>query len=188
LTKDRVQVIENRLKAMQKNGNKKILLDLRDVAEGDEAQGVRLANFFLSSGTIATLSGQKFPEQTFTADHAKFITSAPLAVLVNHGTSGAAELAAAAILDNKRGDLVGDRTFGEGSVQKTMELPDGAAVILSVAKYASPSGKKIQDEAVTPNVVVASNMDSAADSSAEKAPKPDDQLNKALDLLKQKSA
>ncbi len=63
LTKERVQEIANRLKAMQKNGNKKICLDLRDVAEGDEAQGVRLANFFLQSGTIATLSGQKYPNR-----------------------------------------------------------------------------------------------------------------------------
>ena len=62
----------------------------------------------------------------------------PLVVIVNHGTAGPAELVAAAILDNKRGDLVGDRSFGEGTVQKTIELPDGAAVILSVAKYQGP--------------------------------------------------
>jgi carboxyl-terminal processing protease len=159
LTKERVQEIANRLKAMQKNGNKKICLDLRDVAEGDEAQGVRLANFFLESGTIATLSGQKYPTETFNAEPSKFITGAPLVVLVNHGTSGPGEIVAAAVLDNKRGDVVGDRTFGEGSVQKTMDLPDGAALILSVAKYSSPSGKKIQDEAVTPNVVVAASQD-----------------------------
>jgi carboxyl-terminal processing protease len=83
---------------------------------------------------------------------------------------------------------VGDRTFGEGSVQKTMELPDGAALILSVAKYASPLGKKIQDEAVTPNVVVAASQQNDDDAGATKAPKSDDQLTKALDILKQKSA
>jgi carboxyl-terminal processing protease len=189
LTKERVQEIASRLKAMQKNGNKKICLDLRDVAEGDEAQGVRLANFFLQSGTIATLSGQKYPTETFTAESSKFITGAPLVVLVNHGTSGPGEIVAAAVLDNKRGDVVGDRTFGEGSVQKTMDLPDGAALILSVAKYSSPSGKKIQDEAVTPNVVVAASQDTDDQTAgAPKAPKPDDQLIKALDILKQKSA
>ena len=189
LTKERVQEIANRLKAMQKNGNKKICLDLRDVAEGDEAQGVRLANFFLQSGTIATLSGQKYPTETFNAEPSKFITAAPLVVLVNHGTSGPGEIVAAAVLDNKRGDVVGDRTFGEGSVQKTMDLPDGAALILSVAKYSSPSGKKIQDEAVTPNVVVAASQDNDDQAGgAPKAPKPDDQLIKALDILKQKSA
>jgi len=116
-------------------------------------------------------------------------------VLVNHGTSGAGELVAGAILDNKRGDLVGDRTFGEGSVTKTIEMPDGAALILSIAKYASPSGKKIQDEAVTPNIVVAPSIDQflaeeeAAPNTPEKTePKTDDQLNKALDVLKAKSA
>jgi carboxyl-terminal processing protease len=112
-----------------------------------------------------------------------------LVVLVNHGTSGPGEIVAAAVLDNKRADVVGDRTFGEGSVQKTMELPDGAALILSVAKYASPLGKKIQDDAVTPNVVVAGSQDNNDDQAgAAKTPKPDDQLTKALDILKQKSA
>lgn len=196
LTKERVDDIDARLRAMPKDGNKKVLLDLRDVARGDEAQAVRLANAFLQSGTIASLEGQKVPKQTFTADPGKFITAAPLAVLVNHGTSGPGELVAAAILDNKRGDVVGDRTFGEGTVQKTIEMPDGSALILSVAKYESPSGKKIQDEAVTPNVIVAPNLDQylAAEQGPESpnAQKPethtDDQLNKALDLLKQKAA
>jgi carboxyl-terminal processing protease len=188
LSKERVQEIAGRLKAMQKNGNKKICLDLRDVAEGDEDQGVRLANFFLESGTIATLSGQKYPYEAFNADSSKFITAAPLVVLVNHGTSGPGEIVAAAVLDNKRGDVVGDRTFGEGSVQKTMELPDGAALILSVAKYASPLGKKIQDEAVTPNVVVAASLETDDQAAAQKTPKTDDQLTKALDILKQKNS
>jgi carboxyl-terminal processing protease len=184
LNKERVNEIATRLKEMKKNGNKKILLDLRDVAEGDEEQGVRLANLFLEAGTIATLSGQKYPYEAFNADTSKFITGAPLVVLVNHGTSGPGEIVAAAVLDNKRADVVGDRTFGEGSVQKTMELPDGAALILSVAKYSSPLGKKIQDEAVTPNIVVATSQDT----DDQKTPKPDDQLTKALDVLKQKSA
>ncbi|HEY4047752.1 MAG TPA: S41 family peptidase [Acidobacteriaceae bacterium] len=188
ISKERVQAIENRLHAMQKDGNKKIVLDLRDVTDGDETQGLRLANFFLQSGTIATLSGQKFPLQTFNADSGKFVTAAPLVVLVNHGTSGPAELVAAAILDHKRGDVVGDRTFGEGSVQKTMELPDGSALILSIAKYASPSGKRIQDEAVTPSVVVASAPETEEQgANADKGTRADEQLNKALELLKQKN-
>jgi carboxyl-terminal processing protease len=188
LNKERVNEIASRLKGMQKNGNKKVLLDLRDVAEGDEEQGVRLANLFLDSGTIATLSGQKYTYEAFNADTSKFITGAPLVVLVNHGTAGPGEIVAAAVLDNKRGDVVGDRTFGEGSVQKTMELPDGAALILSVAKYASPLGKKIQDDAVTPNIVVVASQDTDDQTGAQKTPKPDDQLSKALDVLKQKSA
>jgi carboxyl-terminal processing protease len=197
---DHVQEVESKLKEMNKAGNKKILLDLRDVAAGDMPEAVRLANFFISSGTIATLEGQKFPTQTFIADPAKTINAtAPLIVLVNHGTSGPAELVAAAIQDDKRGQLVGEKTFGEGSLQKTFDLPDGAAIILSIAKYASPSGKQFEDDAVTPGTLVASNFDpfdtgSDEDSTAAKtapkktAPQPDDQLTKALDMLKAMAA
>ena len=136
LTAARVDEIAAKLKAAGKS--RKVLLDLRDCSDGDAAQGLRLANFFINQGTLATLEGQKFPVQTFTADPAKFITGAPLAVLVNRGTYGAAELTADAIEDDKRGDVVGERTFGEGSVQKTIELPDGAALLLTVAKYRGP--------------------------------------------------
>jgi carboxyl-terminal processing protease len=196
LSRERVNEIDAKLRAMPKNGNKKVLLDLRDVVEGDSDQAIRLANAFLKSGNIASLSGQKVAKQTFDADPAKFITNAPLALLINHGTAGPAELVAAAILDNKRGDLIGDRTFGEGAVQKTIDLPDGAAVILSIAKYDSPSGKAIQDTAVTPNIVVTESIDQFLAEEdidetqpAEKtAPATDDQLNKALDVLKAKTA
>ncbi|WP_350449129.1 S41 family peptidase [Paracidobacterium acidisoli] len=195
LTHERVDAIIARLKEMQKDGNKKVLLDLRDVAGGDDHQAFRLANAFLQSGTIATLQGQTIPEQKFTADPSKYITSAPLVVLVNHGTAGPAELVAGAILDNKRGDLVGDRTFGEGAVQKTINLPDGAALLLTVANYESPSGKKIEDQAIVPNVVVAESIDEILAEEGESTPAEekaaghtDDQLNKALDILKQKSA
>jgi carboxyl-terminal processing protease len=203
LDHEHVQQIETKLKGMQKAGNKKVLLDLRDVAAGDMTEAVRLANLLLKSGTIATLEGQKVEKQTFVADASKAInTTAPVVVLVNRGTAGPAELVAAALLDNKRAELVGEKTFGEGAQQKTFELPDGSALILSIAKYESPSGKKLQDDGVTPEVVVASNAnDDAADDGDEMAtksetqppaPKPsvsvDEQLNKALDLLKNKAA
>ena len=183
LTSERVDEIAARIKAMPRGG--KILLDLRDTA-GDAPQGIRLANFFIKQGTLATLQGQQFATQTFSADPANFLTSAPIAVLVNRGTYGGPELAAAAIGDLKRGDVVGERTFGEGSFQKSIEMPDGADLLLTVAKFQSPSGNKVQDNAVTPNVVVASPNDEL-DTGAP-APKDDDMLNKALDLLKAKSA
>jgi carboxyl-terminal processing protease len=162
---------------------KKILLDLRDVSGGEEEDGVRLANFFIQSGTLAQLEGQKFPKQTFAADAGKFLTQAPVVVLVNRGTYGAAELVASAIEDAKRGDVVGERTFGEGSMQKTIELPDGAALLLTVAKYEGPAGKKIQDEAVTPNVRVAAADDNDDEDSPSKG---DPMLDKGLELLKAK--
>jgi carboxyl-terminal processing protease len=183
LTAARVDELAAKIKDAK---GRKVLLDLRDSSEGDTQAGLRLANFFIKQGTLATLSGQKFPTQTFTADPAKALTDAPVSVLVNRGTAGPAELVAAAIEDSKRGDVVGERTFGEGSVQKTIELPDGAALLLTVAKYQSPSGKKIQDEAVTPSVTVDQPVDDG-DSDATSVPKSDDALNKALDLLKAKN-
>jgi carboxyl-terminal processing protease len=200
LDKDHVNEIESKLHGMNKNGAKKVLLDLRDVSAGDDAEAIRLANFFLQSGTIVTLEGQKFPKQTFAADSSKTVNAnAPLAVLVNRGTAGPAEIVAAAIADNKRGDLVGERTFGEGTQQKTFELPDGGAIILSVAKYSSPKGKKFEDDAVTPTTQVASGFDFDDDDDSEttapnNAPavkhsqQPDDQLSKALEMLKAKAA
>ncbi|MGD0734374.1 MAG: S41 family peptidase [Terracidiphilus sp.] len=185
LTAARVDEMAAKIKAAGKT--QKVLLDLRDSTGDDSKQGLRLANFFLKEGTMATLEGQKFPTQTFTADPAQFISSAPLAVLVNRGTYGAAELTAAALAGAKRGDLVGERTFGEGSVQKTIELPDGAALLLTVAKFEGPDGKKIQDEAVVPNVVVGQNLIDDEDEE-NPGPKGDEPLEKALNLLKTKAA
>lgn len=204
LDHEHVQQVEAKLKGMSRAGNKKVLLDLRDVAAGDMTEATRLANFFLKTGTIGSLEGQRFEKVTFTADPAKAIApTAPVVVLVNHGTAGPAELVAAALLDNKRAELVGEHTFGEGAQQKTFELPDGAALILSVAKYESPSGKKLQDDGVTPGVQVASAApdeggaeDQSEPGSAQGTTAPlqkptatvDEQLNKALDLLKSKAA
>ena len=184
LTAARVDEIAARLKAAPKS--EKVLLDLRDSAGGDEQEGLRLANFFVKQGTLATLEGQRFPRQTFTADPAKCITDAPLDVLVNRGTFGPAELTAAAIEGLKRGDVVGERTFGEGSVQKTIDLPGGAALLLTVAKYEGPDGKKIQDEAVTPTVLVGLTPEEEDEEVAPPS-KGAEPLTKALELLKAKN-
>jgi carboxyl-terminal processing protease len=185
LTEARVNEIAARIKSEGKG--RKVLLDLRDVSDGDAQQGLRLANFFIKQGALGALSGQKFPKQVFNADPSVALTDAPVAVLVNRGTAGAAELTAAAIESVKRGDVVGERTFGEGSVQKTFELPDGAALMLTVAKYESPDGKKIQDEAVTPTVTVETASDDSLDDDTP-ANKGDEPLNKALELLKAKNS
>jgi carboxyl-terminal processing protease len=184
LSKARVDEVAAKIKAGK---NRKILLDLRDASGGEPEEALRLANFFVEKGTLASLAGQKFPTQTFTADPAKFLTAAPLSVLVNRGTYGAAELTAAAIAGAKRGDVVGERTFGEGSVQKTIDLPDGAALLLTVAKYQGPDGKKIQDDAVTPTVQVGQTIDEELDDDSTPA-KDDQPLNKALQLLKAKTS
>jgi carboxyl-terminal processing protease len=196
LSKGSAQEIANRIKGLQKAGAKKLILDLRHVSAGEESEGIATANLFLNHGTIAYLEGQKFPRQTFAADPNKAVTNLPLVVLVNRGTGGPAEIVAASILENGRGDVVGDKTFGIGSVQKTIDLPDGAALILTVAKYHSPSDKAIQDTAVTPNILVADkdtdfvSPDQDQDETPneplkkEKRTGPDEQLRRAIEVLK----
>jgi carboxyl-terminal processing protease len=199
LAKGKAAEISARIKTLQHAGARKLILDLRNDSDGDSAEGVALANLFLSQGTITYLQGQRHPRETFSADPQKMVTSLPLVVLVNRGTAGPAEIAAAAILENARGDVVGDKTYGVGSVQKLIEIPDGSALILTVAKYYSPSGKAIQDTSVTPNVLVTdaaddSNLpdddeDNAAPPVELKKPEPpkeDQPLKRAIELLKSK--
>jgi carboxyl-terminal processing protease len=197
LTKGKAQDIAEKIKSLQKKGAKKLVLDLRYDSEGDEEEGVAVANLFIGKGTIGTLQGQKYDKVTYTADPQKKITDLPLVVLVNRGSAGAAELVAAAIQENQRGDVLGDKTFGEGSVQKLIEVPDGSALILSVAKYYTPNGKIIQENGITPNIVVASTddlpvvSDDDDNNSSEEPQKPqqkeDEQLKRAIEVLKAKT-
>ncbi|HZR65558.1 MAG TPA: S41 family peptidase [Terriglobales bacterium] len=198
LTKGKAQEIASKIKSLQRSGASKLILDLRDCAEGEESEGIATANLFLNHGTITYLQGQKYPREAFNADPSKAITNLPLVVLVNKGTAGPAEIVAAAVLDNARGDVVGDKTFGDGSVQKLIELPEGGgALILSIAKYYSPQGKAIQDTAVTPNILAADVNDDTllpdedentlpSDIEKKAAPQRDEQLDKAVEVLKKR--
>ncbi len=197
LSKGKAQELAAKIKEAQQQGAKKLVVDLRDCADGDEEEGLAAANLFLNHGTLGYLEGQKFPRQTFNADPQKAVTNLPVVVLVNRGTAGPAEIVAAALLDNARADVLGDKTFGTGSVQKIIEIPDGSALILSVAKYYTPAGKAIQDTAITPNILVADNSDDFAlpddedNNSAQPEQKKekkdlqnDEQLKRAIEVLK----
>ena len=194
-TKGKSAEIATLMRSLEKSGAKKLILDLRNSADGDAAEGVATANLFLDHGAITYLQGQKYPKETFNADPQKAITKLPVVVLVNRGTAGPAEIIAAAILENARGDVLGDKTFGAGSIQKLIPMQDNSALNLTIAKYYSPSGKAIQDSAVTPNILVADEDENAAlpdeeESTAapdleKKAPTPqDEQLRRAIEVLK----
>src|ERR1700733_2960041 len=110
---------------------------------------------FIAKGEVTYLQGQKAPRQDFEADADKDITKLTLVVITNRGTADGAEIAAGALLDDKRAELVGERTYGDASLRKAITMDDGGAIILSVAKYYSPDGKAIQDVGVTPDTVMA---------------------------------
>ena len=135
------------LKTLISAGVDRILLDLRGCAEGDPAEGAEVANFFLKEGVIyfsQDRNGVKL--DVVTASQGKFLTDLPMVLLINRSTAGAAEITAGALKDHKRAGIIGEKTFGVGSSQKTIKLKSGAAVILSTAKYSTPDGGIIQSD------------------------------------------
>jgi len=143
-TGDQIRV---KLKTLISAGAQKLILDLRECADGKVSDGVELANFFLKEGLIcSSRNHQGETIEEFKASSDKFITDLPLVVLANNSTAGAAEIVAGALKDLKRAVLIGEKTFGVGSSQKTIPLKSGAVLVLSTAKIYTPSGKMIQDE------------------------------------------
>ena len=151
------------------------------------------ASLFLDKGLVGYVYGQRYPRRDITAKGGGEAIRLPLAVLINQSTAGPAELVAAAVSEDKRGEVVGVRSFGVGVYQKLIPVGDGSALLLSVAKYYGPDGKTIQDNGVTPTVVQAAEGETASlDDDTEQAgpehfgDKDDLQLQKAIETLKQK--
>ena len=150
-SEETVQQVAAEVRKLSSAGAKGLILDLRENAIGDPKLGYRLAELFVSNVDLGKLSGQKFANQSFKAGESSAITDLPLAILVDRPASGAAEIAAAALLDNKRADLVGETTYGLAAQQETIVLEDGAALLLSVAKYHRPSGEPLHSDGIEPN-------------------------------------
>ncbi|MGA3299650.1 MAG: S41 family peptidase [Candidatus Acidiferrales bacterium] len=186
--------IRERLVQLQKAGAKKLVLDLRDCAVGDDQEGIATAQLFLQSGTITTLKGQTVTPVVSAADPAKVVWSQPVAVLIGNGTAGPAEILASAIADNKRGSTVGDRTYGTASQQKLIGMDDGSALILTVANYFTPGNKNIATDGVAATVEVRPSVEDLLVQSTEKeTPMPsasidDPVVKKALDILQGNAA
>jgi carboxyl-terminal processing protease len=184
LAGNRATEVETAVKSLEKQGAKRFILDLRNCATGDPAQGVAVANLFQDQALLAYIEGQKQTRKNLEAEAAKVATKLPVTVVTNRGTAGAAEVAAAALLETKRGPVVGERTYGDAAVRKTIMMDDGAAVILSVAKYYSPSGKAIQDTGVTPSVPVLDQQNVPTGDEDEDAPKPEPKKSTEDEILK----
>jgi carboxyl-terminal processing protease len=162
----RADEIRSRLQEAEKQGIHKVVLDLRNCGRGPVSEGLAVARLFISSGNLATLRGQTVSTQTFAAEPGKVVWKGPVSILIDGTTSGAAEVLAAAVVGTHRGDVVGERTFGLASEQKLITIPDGSALILTVANYYNANGKSILEEGVTPTEVVRPQL-AAADDNAE---------------------
>jgi carboxyl-terminal processing protease len=195
----RADEIRSRLQDAEKQGVHKVILDVRACGRGPVSEAIAVAKLFVPSGTLSTLRGQTVSTQVFAADPGKVVWKAPVSVLIDATTSGAAEVLASAMVANHRGDVVGERTFGLASEQKLISLDDGAALFLTVANYYNGDGKSILEQGVTPSEVVhataeddtdnADDDNGAADTQKEPVPprplSPEDSIyRKALELLK----
>ena len=132
---------------------KGIVLDLRNNPGGLLDQAVKISDVFLSAGEIVSIRGRekKGDSRSFKATSSTMDQTCPLVILVNAGTASASEIVAGALQDHNRGLLVGERTFGKGSVQNVIPMPDGSALKLTVALYYTPSGRSIQAEGIQPD-------------------------------------
>jgi carboxyl-terminal processing protease len=184
--------IATKVKELEGQGAYSLVLDLRDCAGGESSEAVKTASLFIPKGLIAYTYGQRDPRHDLDAVPMGTEFKMPLAVLINRSTAGPAEIVASAVLDDKRGDVVGVRSFGVGVVQKAIPVGDGSGLLLSVAEYYSPDGRVIQDNGVTPNVSVPSPGEMAL-SGAPLVPMKDFgtpkdiQLQKAIQLVQQQN-
>lgn len=137
--------------------SKGIILDLRNNPGGLLDQAVELTDLFVDEGIIVSQKGRdKADDIVYKATKGSTITSLPLVVLVNEGSASASEIVSGALQDLKRGVIVGEKTFGKGSVQVVMPVTETEAIKLTVARYYLPSGRTIQAVGVTPDIEVVS--------------------------------
>src|SRR5258708_32409094 len=138
---------KSRLQEPLKQGAQKIVLDLRSVAGGEIQEGREVANFFIRDGIIAkTIGREQKVLKTFEADPKNVLFNGPVVALIDSGTAGAAEVIASAFIEQKRGDVVGEKSFGAGAEQELFTLRDGDGLLLTTIKWASPSGKPFLGE------------------------------------------
>ena len=155
------------------------ILDLRNNPGGLLSQAIKITDFFLNDGEIVSTKGRKSREnRKFFAKKGDKINGKPLIVLINNGSASAAEIVAGALQDQKRAVLLGERTFGKGSVQSIIPLNNRGAIRLTVSKYYLPSGKSISEIGVVPDIKVEETGEEFSINSPT-----DNQLNYAIELL-----
>jgi carboxyl-terminal processing protease len=178
-----VDELRGAVEGLTRNGARRLILDVRGAAFGQASEAARAAELFMKGGMVAKLVGRHRADQVLSADAGRSISDLPLAVLVDRGTAGAAEITAAALLDSGRATLVGERTFGRAAVQKPIPLATGG-LVLTVARYVSPKGNVIHGKGVAPTVAV----DVPDEPPAVGIDPGDPILDRALEVLKGEAA
>ena len=172
--------IEDKIKELNKNDNlNAYILDLRNNPGGLLSQAIKISDFFLDNGEIVSTKSRKASEnRKWFAKKGDITDGKTLVVLINYGSASASEIVAGALKDHKRAIILGERSYGKGSVQSIIPLKNRGAIRLTVAKYYLPSGKSISEVGVTPDIEVVEDSDEFRIKT-----ETDNQLSYAIKLL-----
>ena len=176
--------VKSQVADLTKNGASKLIVDVRRTSSGSVDEGLALARLFVASGTLAIRETKNAPKETIAAAAGDGSIALPTAVLIDTGTSAAAEIFAAALAGNKRADLIGEHTIGRAATQKLVKLPDGSGLWLSTTRYLTPSGAPLHEKGIEPTIAV----DEPDVEFGQPPPATDVILNKALEQFAEKKA
>ena len=152
--------IKNKINEFKKNKINKYVLDLRNNPGGLLSQAIKISDFFLDNGEIVSTKSRKSSEnRKYFAKKGDLINGKTLLVLINYGSASASEIVAGALKDHKRAIVIGENSYGKGSVQSIMPLKNNGAIRLTISKYYLPSGKSISGTGITPDIEVEENSD-----------------------------
>ena len=179
-----VDQLKSQVADLAKSGASRLIVDIRRTSGGPLDTGLTLARLFVAKGTLAMRESKGAERQTITAGPGDGSITLPTELLIDTGTSGAAELFASALAGNERAALLGERTIGRAATQKLIKLPDGSGLWLSTTRYLTPAGTPLHEKGLEPTVAV----DEPDVEFGQPAPATDPVLEKALERATQKKA
>ena len=152
--------VRSKIKEFKKNEVKKYVLDLRNNPGGLLSQAVKISDFFLDNGEIvSTKSRKSYENRKYFAKKGDLIDGETLIVLINNGSASASEIVAGALKDHKRAIVIGENSYGKGSVQSIIPLKNKGAIRLTISKYYLPSGESISGTGITPDIEIVENSE-----------------------------
>jgi carboxyl-terminal processing protease len=184
ISKDTAEQVKAHAADAAKNGATKLIVDVRRVSNGSPEDGLAMARLFVAKGTLAMRETKNGPRETIASGPGDGSITLPAVVLIDTGTSAAAEVFASALSGNKRADLIGEHTIGRAAEQKLIKLPDGAGLWLSTMRYLTPAGTPLHEKGLEPTIVV----DDPDVEFGQPAPTTDPILEKAIEHLADKKA
>jgi carboxyl-terminal processing protease len=177
--------VKTQIADLTKAGASKLIVDVRRTSTGTYDQGIALARLFVAKGTLAMREAKGAPSrETIVSNAGDGAVTAPAVLLVDTGTSGAAEVFAAALAGNQRADLIGEHTIGRAGIQRLIKLPDGSGLWLTTTRYLTPAGTPLHEKGLTPTV----GIDIPDVEFGQPAPAGDPALDKAIERFAEKKA